>query len=101
MEYSPGQIIIYKENSGYKRTLYGIVVEQFNSNHVRVFTELKDEPMLDLFFDPKTTNSSVTIEKIVNSYKEIPETKNGNQFSSERYHLRELAKFMEKNYIKK
>jgi hypothetical protein len=96
MDYYSGQIIKYKEDYGYKRTLYGIICEQLNQTCIRVITELKNEPILDLFLDPVLSNGSITIEEIIASYKQIPLITENNIFSSQRNYLREIAKLLEK-----
>lgn len=95
MEYLPGTIIRYTERYGYKRTLYGIVSEQLNPSCVNIFTELKNEPIIGLFLDPKTSTQTVTIDKILDSYKDIPDTEDdGYSFSEERWYLREIGKIL-------
>ena len=95
MEYSPGTIIKYKENYGRKRSLYGIVLEQYNSNCFSIFSELKEERIISLFIDSNTTPDFVTIEKILNSYKEIPERDEKGNLSRERFFLRDIGRLVE------
>ncbi|MGV8086191.1 MAG: hypothetical protein ACP5N1_01040 [Candidatus Woesearchaeota archaeon] len=96
MKYLPGTIIRYTEKDGYKRTLYGIVTEQLNPSCVNILTELKNEPIIGLFLDPKTSTNTVTIDKILDSYRDIPYAcDNGISFSEERWYLREIGRLLE------
>jgi|GEM_PF-6749691 hypothetical protein len=94
-EYIPGQIIKYKEKQGYKRTIYAIVTEQLNPNCIHVITGQKENPSLALFLNPKTTFSPISIEKIIDSYKDIPIIDKKGNFHPERQYIREIAKLIQ------
>ncbi len=95
MQYSPGTIIKYKEEIGFKRTLYGIVLEQLNENCVNIISELKNERIISLFLNSKISSEYVTIEKILDSYKEIPENNEQGHLSLDRLVLKQIGRLLD------
>lgn len=96
MEYTPGDIIKYKDNYGLKKSYYGIVTEQLHSSCISILTESRPERMLNLFLDPTKSTTVSTIEKILTLEEFSLIVAEGYEYCSDREYLLEIAKLREK-----
>jgi hypothetical protein len=95
MKYAPGTILKYNEETGLKRKgLYGIVLGQPNESCVEVLTELKNERMISLFLDKTTSFTYCSIDRIIESYEDMPAHDEKGAFSMERNYLKTVAKLI-------
>lgn len=95
MKYACGDIIQYKENLGFQRNLYGIVLEQLNKNCISIFSEghLDSHPDgVQFFLGADGDSNYIKITKVVSSYKDIPKNSFVHQYTPQRLFIRELAK---------
>jgi hypothetical protein len=67
------------------------VLKQQNATCLDVISEVSVDRAISLFLDKKISSEYATIEKIIDSYKNIPRFDELGQFSSARQHLRDIA----------
>lgn len=89
MELKQGTIIHFQEAQGYKRSLYGIVMEQLNTDSINIFSEISSEGIVTRFLNSDASSHYINIYEVLNSYKDIPSPYGS---SKSRLYFKKLAK---------